>query len=124
MILVDDGKLMFEVIESNGIDRVLTKVIAGGPLGTKKGVNLPDTNVSAPSLTEKDLKDAQFALDQKVDWIALSFVRKEKDIIDLRKIVDAHPNNAGIIAKIEKPEALREIKEIIDASDAIMVARG
>lgn len=124
MILVDDGKLMFEVIESNGKDCVITKVIAGGPLGTKKGVNLPDTNVSAPSLTEKDLKDAQFALDQKVDWIALSFVRKEKDIVDLRKIVDAHPNNAGIIAKIEKPEALREIKEIIEASDAIMVARG
>jgi len=124
MILVDDGKLMFEVIESNGKDRVLTKVIAGGPLSTKKGVNLPDTKISAPSLTEKDLKDLQFAMDQKVDWLALSFVRREKDIVDLRKIVDAHPNNAGIIAKIEKPEALKEINEIIEASDAIMVARG
>ncbi len=124
MILVDDGKLMFEVIESNGKDRVITKVIAGGPLSNKKGVNLPNTNVSAPSLTEKDLKDAQFALDQKADWLALSFVRKAKDIADLRKIVNAHPNNAGIIAKIEKPEALREIIEIIEAADAIMVARG
>ena len=124
MILVDDGKLMFEVIESNGKDRVITKVIAGGPLSNKKGVNLPDTKVSAPSLTEKDIIDAQFALDQKADWLALSFVRKAKDIADLRKIVNAHPNNAGIIAKIEKPEAVREINEIIDAADAIMVARG
>lgn len=123
-ILVDDGKLIFEVIESNGKDSVLTKVIAGGPLSTKKGVNLPDTNVSSPSLTEKDIIDAQFALDQKADWLALSFVRMEKDITDLRKIVNAHPNNAGIIAKIEKPEALREINEIIEATDAIMVARG
>ncbi len=123
-ILVDDGKLIFEVIESNGKDRVITKVIAGGPLSTKKGVNLPDTNVSSPSLTEKDIKDAQFALDQKADWLALSFVRMEKDIFDLRKIVNAHPNSAGIIAKIEKPEALREINEIIEAADAIMVARG
>lgn len=124
MILVDDGKLMFEVIASNGKDRVTTKVIAGGPLGTKKGVNLPNTAVSLPSLTEKDLKDAQFVLDQKVDWIALSFVRRKKDIVDLRKIVDAHPNNAQIIAKIEKPEALKEINEIIEAADGIMVARG
>ncbi len=124
MILVDDGKLMFEVIESNGTDRVITKVIAGGPLSTKKGVNLPHTRVSLPSLTEKDIEDAQFVLDQKVDWIALSFVRKKKDISDLRKIVKAHPNNAGIIAKIEKPEALKEISEIIEAADAIMVARG
>jgi len=123
-ILVDDGKLIFEVIESNGKDRVSTKVIAGGPLSTKKGVNLPDTNVSSPSLTEKDKIDAQFALDQKADWLALSFVRMEKDIRDLRKIVNAHPNNAGIIAKIEKPEALREINGIIEATDAVMVARG
>jgi pyruvate kinase len=124
MILVDDGKLMFEVIKSNGKDRVKTKVIAGGPLSNKKGVNLPHTKVSLPSLTEKDIKDAQFVLDQKVDWVALSFVRRKKDIDDLRKIIDAHPNYAHIVAKIEKPEALDEINEIIDATDAIMVARG
>ncbi len=124
MILVDDGKLMFEVIDSNGKDRVRTKVIAGGNLSTKKGVNLPQTKVSLPSLTEKDIRDAQFALDQRVDWIALSFVRQKKDITDLKKIVDTHPNNAHIIAKIEKPEALEEINEIIEVSDAIMVARG
>ncbi len=123
-ILVDDGKLIFEVIKTNGKDTVLTKVIAGGPLGSKKGVNLPSTKVTLPSLTEKDIEDAKFALDHKADWLALSFVRKESDILDLRKLVDAHSNNAHIIAKIEKPEALDEIDEIIDAADAIMVARG
>ncbi len=123
-ILVDDGKLIFEVIDSNGKDTVRTKVIAGGPLGSKKGVNLPQTKVTLPSLTEKDIEDAQFALDQGVDYLALSFVRKESDILDLRKLVDAHPNNAHIIAKIEKPEALEEINQIIDAADGIMVARG
>jgi len=123
-ILVDDGKLIFEVLKTNGTDTVLTKVIAGGPLGNKKGVNLPNTKVTLPSLTEKDIEDAKFALDHKVDWLALSFVRQKKDILDLRKLVDAHPNEAHIIAKIEKPEALDEIDEIIDAADAIMVARG
>ncbi|MEN8229674.1 MAG: pyruvate kinase [Bacteroidota bacterium] len=123
-ILLDDGKLIFEVIESNGKDRVRTRVIAGGTLSSRKGVNLPHTKVTLPSLTEKDMEDARFALDHQVDWIALSFVRKEKDILDLRKIVDAHSTNAQIIAKIEKPEALEEINEIIDAADGIMVARG
>lgn len=123
-ILVDDGKLIFEVLETNGTDTVLTKVIAGGPLGSKKGVNLPHTKVTLPSLTEKDIADAKFALDNGVDWIALSFVRKEKDILDLRKLVNAHPNHAHVIAKIEKPEALEEIDEIIRAADGIMVARG
>ena len=123
-ILVDDGKLIFEVISSNRKDAVLTRVIAGGPLSSKKGVNLPHTKISQPSLTEKDREDAQFLLDHDVDWIALSFVRQKKDILDLREMVDAHPNHAGIIAKIEKPEALEEIEGIIDAADAIMVARG
>jgi len=123
-ILVDDGKLIFEVISSNRTDTVLTRVIAGGPLSSKKGVNLPHTKISQPSLTEKDRADAKFLLDHDVDWIALSFVRKEKDILDLRELVDAHPNHARIIAKIEKPEALEEIEGIIDAADAIMVARG
>jgi len=124
MILVDDGKLTFEVIESNGKDRINTRVIAGGKLSNRKGVNLPHTKVTLPSLTEKDIKDARFVLDHKVDWLALSFVRKEKDVLDLRELVDAHPNTAHIIAKIEKPEALDEIDKIIDAADGIMVARG
>ena len=111
-ILVDDGKLIFEVTGSNNTDTVSCSVIAGGPLSSKKGVNLPHTKISQPSLTEKDIKDAQFILDHQVDWIALSFVRKEKDILDLRKIIDAHSSYAGIIAKIEKPEALEEIEGI------------
>ena len=123
-ILVDDGKIAFEVVESNGKDTVKTRVLNGGPLSSKKGVNLPHTRVTLPSLTEKDMEDARFALDHQVDWIALSFVRREKDIRDLRKLVDAHHNSALIIAKIEKPEALEEIDGIIDAADGIMVARG
>jgi pyruvate kinase len=124
MILVDDGKLAFEVIGSNGRDRVRTRVIVGGPLSSRKGVNLPNTKVTLPSLTEKDRQDARFALDNHVDWIALSFVRREQDVRDLREVVDAHTHKAQIIAKIEKPEALEEIDEIIDAADGIMVARG
>jgi len=123
-ILVDDGKLIFEVTGSNKIDTVICKVIAGGPLSSKKGVNLPHTKISQPSLTEKDIRDALFLLDHQVDWLALSFVRKEQDIQELRKIINEHPGNAMIIAKIEKPEALEEIDGIISASDAVMVARG
>jgi pyruvate kinase len=123
-ILVDDGKLIFEVIFSNRKDEVRTRVIAGGPLGSKKGVNLPHTQISQPSLTEKDRTDAKFLLDHNVDWIALSFVRSEKDILDLKELVDAHSNYARIIAKIEKPEAVEDIDGIINAADAIMVARG
>jgi pyruvate kinase len=123
-ILVDDGKLIFEVTGSNRTDRVTTRVIAGGPLGSKKGVNLPHTRISQPSLTQKDIEDALFLLDHQADWLALSFVRKQKDILDLRKIIDEHPSTARIIAKIEKPEAVEEIDKIIEVSDAIMVARG
>jgi len=124
LILVNDGKLIFEVIESNGMDCVKTRVIAGGTLSNRKGVNLPNTKVTLPSLTQKDIKDARFALDHQIDWIALSFVRREKDIMDLKALVDAHPTKAHIIAKIEKPEALNEIDEISDAADGSMVARG
>jgi pyruvate kinase len=123
-ILVDDGKLVFEVIETNGTDTIQTRVLTGGILTSKKGVNLPQTKVSQPSLTEKDKQDVAFALDHKVNWIALSFVRREQDILDLRKLVDAHQNQARLIAKIEKPEALKEIDAIIAAADGIMVARG
>lgn len=123
-ILVDDGKLIFRVIDSNGRDRVRCRVIAGGTLSNRKGVNLPHTRISLPSLTEKDRTDARFALDHGVDWIALSFVRRERDLLDLRELVNAHPHQAHIIAKIEKPEALEEIGLIIDAADGIMVARG
>jgi pyruvate kinase len=124
MILVDDGKLIFEVTGTNKTDTVTTRVISGGPLSSRKGVNLPHTKISLPSLTEKDINDAKFLLDHQADWIALSFVRRKKDILDLRKLVDKHHSTAKIIAKIEKPEALDEIDEIIEVTDAVMVARG
>lgn len=124
IVLIDDGKLKLKVKESNNVDSVITEVLIGGPLSSKKGVNLPSTKISKPSLTPKDIADAHFALEQNVDWIALSFVRKAQDIYDLREIIDKAGKHAGIIAKIEKPEALEELDAIIEASDAIMVARG
>jgi len=124
-ILVDDGKLLFEVIETNNKDTVITKVIRGGKLKSKKGVNLPNTDISQPALTEKDKNDAAFAMEQEVDWIALSFVRRAEDVQQLRDFIDANSTYAiPIIAKIEKPEALVNIKEILQVCDAIMVARG
>jgi len=123
-ILIDDGKLNLKVTSSNGTDSVMTKVIIGGPLSSKKGVNLPSTKISKPSLTEKDISDAKFALEHDVDWIALSFVRKAQDIIDLKELIKEAGKNTGVIAKIEKPEALDELDGIIEVSDAIMVARG
>lgn len=122
-ILIDDGKIELKVSEVRDID-VVTEVIYGGPLKSKKGINLPFTKVSAPSLTEKDLKDLEFGLKHDVEWIALSFVRKAHDINVLRNIIDQNKSNAKIVAKIEKPEALSNIDEIIASTDAIMVARG
>jgi len=124
-VLLDDGKLMFEVESTNGTDEVLTKVIQGGPLKSKKGVNLPNTKVSLPALTEKDIKDAIFAIGEKVDWMALSFVRFSQDIIDLQELIAKHSDvKIPIISKIEKPEAIENIDEIIQYTDALMVARG
>ncbi|MFN8279404.1 MAG: pyruvate kinase [Saprospiraceae bacterium] len=123
-ILVDDGKLVFEVIQTNGQDTVKLKALYSGVLSSNKGVNLPDTEVSLPSLTEKDLKDLDFILTQPVNWIALSFVRKADDIVKLHQMVERSGHPAKVIAKIEKPEALRNIDEIIKVSNAIMIARG
>ena len=123
-ILVDDGKFKLEVLETNSKDMVKAIVIHGGILSSKKGVNLPHTKISLPSLTEKDIEDVNFALDNNVDWIALSFVRSAEDLIHLKEIIRNKKKFARIIAKIEKPEALNEIDEIIDASNGIMVARG
>ncbi|MBO6201129.1 MAG: pyruvate kinase, partial [Chryseobacterium sp.] len=126
-ILIDDGKLVFEVIETNNLDTVRAKTIQGGPLSSKKGVNLPNTNVSLPALTEKDIEDANFMLDNEFDWIALSFVRHAQDIIDLKDLMAKHPNNktkTPIIAKIEKPEGVKNIDEILLECDCLMVARG
>ncbi|MBN9311981.1 MAG: pyruvate kinase [Chryseobacterium sp. 39-10] len=126
-ILIDDGKLVLQVIETNETDTVKAITIQGGPLSSKKGVNLPNTNVSLPALTEKDIEDANFALDLQLDWIALSFVRHAQDIIDLKKLITNHPTNnfkTPIIAKIEKPEGVRNIEEILQECDGLMVARG
>lgn len=123
-ILIDDGKIKLEVTETNKKDKVQARVIYGGPLSSKKGVNLPNTNVSLPCLTNQDISNANFALDNEVDWIALSFVRKASDIIDLKELIKRKNGHAGVIAKIEKPEALDEIDEIIEAADGVMVARG
>jgi len=123
-ILIDDGKVELQTITADGIENVSAKVIYGGVLTSKKGVNLPDTNLSIPSFTDKDQKDLEFILKQPIDWVALSFVRHENDIIELKKLIDAANHQAKVIAKIEKPEALTNIKKIIQATDAIMVARG
>ncbi len=123
-ILIDDGKLLLKVLETNGEDEVKSVVIYGGILSSKKGVNLPNTKVSLPCLTEKDLKDLDFALEHNVEWIGLSFVRSVLDIVDLKAIIKKKNKHARVIAKIEKPEALIGIDNIIDLSDAIMVARG
>lgn len=124
LILINDGKIVLKVISTNHIDEVLAFVESGGPLTGRKGVNLPKTKLSLPSLTPKDLHDLQFALDQEVDWIGLSFVRSASDIISLRKRIAEKGKSCRVIAKIEKPEALEEIDHIIHETDALMVARG
>jgi len=123
-IMIDDGKIevLVHSVESN--DDVKVKVTLGGIISSKKGINLPDTKISLPALTEKDLEDAVFIIKEKLDWVALSFVKRVADIEMLRAILNEHKSNAKIIAKIEMPEALTNIRDIIIASDAIMIARG
>ena len=123
-ILLDDGKIMLEVLETNKTSEIRCKIIQGGILSSKKGVNFPNTKISLPSLTEKDQEDLEFALDQEVDWIGLSFVRSAKDIIELKERIAKRGAIAKVIAKIEKPEALENIDDIIEESDGLMVARG
>ena len=124
-ILVDDGKLMFEVVSTNKKNEVTTKVIVGGILSSKKGVNLPNTKISLPALTEKDMKDAIFAIEQKVDWIALSFVRNPEDLRKLHDLISQKSEyRIPVIAKIEKPEAVQNIDALIPYCDGLMVARG
>src|SRR5690606_22172407 len=123
-VLVDDGKVELEVVETNKMDTVKLVVLHGDVLSSNKGVNLPDTDVSQPSLTKKDLIDLEFILTQPVNWIALSFVRRAKDVKELRARVEAKNHQAKIIAKIEKPSAVANIGKIIKASNGIMIARG
>jgi pyruvate kinase len=123
-ILLDDGKLILEVVKTDGIAEIEAVVIHGGILSSKKGVNFPNTKISMPSLTDKDKEDLAFALEQNVDWIGLSFVRNARDIIELKHIISQNHGKAKVVAKIEKPEAIDDIDEIVRASDALMVARG
>ena len=124
-ILIDDGKLLFEVVSTNKENEVVVKVIVGGPLKSKKGVNLPNTAISLPALTEKDMEDAVFAINQEVDWIALSFVRTPEDLRMLRDLIVQHSEyRIPVIAKIEKPEAVKNLDALIPYCDGLMVARG
>ncbi|MGB4774676.1 MAG: pyruvate kinase, partial [Daejeonella sp.] len=111
IILLDDGKIQMRVLETNNIDTVTCEVMYGGILTSRKGVNLPNTKVSIPSLTEEDLANLEFALKNDVEWIGLSFVRSVDDIIDLKRIITRSGNTARVIAKIEKPEAIENIDE-------------
>jgi pyruvate kinase len=124
-VLVDDGKLIFKILKTNRKDLVEVKVVQGGALKSKKGVNLPNTNISLPALTKKDKEDALFAIKNHLDWIALSFVRTKKDVKQLQKLIEKHSEHKiPIIAKIEKPEAIENMNGIIKVADGIMVARG
>ena len=123
-ILIDDGKLEVVVTEITKQKEVKVVVTLGGRLLPKKGVNLPDTNISLPSLTEKDLADLEFIIGQNVDWIALSFVRKTVDITELKALLKAADCKSKVIAKIEMPEAIKNLRDIIIESDGVMIARG
>ncbi len=125
-VMVDDGKLVFEVVSTDGKSKVQLKSLYAGTLKDNKGVNLPNTKISLPSLTEKDNRDLEYILANhpQVNWIALSFVRTAKEVKDLKARIAAAGHNAKVISKIEKPEAIKNIDKIIKASNAIMVARG
>jgi pyruvate kinase len=124
-ILVDDGKLIFKIVSTNKKDIVDIKVVQEGVLKPRKGVNLPNTKISQPALTEKDIDDAKFAVKKSFDWIALSFVRSKKDVSQLRELIESQCDyHIPIISKIEKPQAIEKIDSIIKASNGIMVARG
>ena len=123
-ILIDDGKIELKVLATDGNKEVDVEVVYGGPVKPRKGINLPDTAVSAPSLTDKDVEDLHFGLDNNVEWVALSFVRRADDIHEIKRIILERGKKTLVIAKIEKPEAIRNIDEIIAVTDAIMVARG
>ena len=124
IILLDDGKIQMRVIETNRVDTVVCEIVHGGILTSRKGVNLPNTKVSIPSLTEEDLINLKFVLQFDVEWIGLSFVRNAQDIVELKHIIQQHGSSARVIAKIEKPEAIDNIDEIIAVTDGVMVARG
>lgn len=124
-ILIDDGKIILKVIDTNKKDQIKTEVIQGGEISSNKGFNLPNTNISQPALTAKDIEDAVFSAKQNVDWIALSFVRHDSDVKSLVKLIEKNTDHRiPVIAKIEKPEGVKNIDEIMKHASGIMVARG
>jgi len=123
-ILLDDGKLLLNITETNSVDSVKAEVIQGGHLKSKKGVNLPNTKISLPCLTPKDLADLEVALEEKVEWIGLSFVRNSDDVQQLKDLIAKRNSPAKVVSKIEKPEAVLDIENILKVTDAAMVARG
>jgi pyruvate kinase len=123
-VLLDDGKLELRVRETNGKDEVACDIVHGGPLRPRKGLNLPETEVSLPCITKKDAEDLAFALEKEVDWIGLSFVRRASDIVELKKEIKKAGKHTRVVAKIEKPEAIEDLDAILEATDAVMVARG
>lgn len=124
IVLVDDGKIKLQVLKTNRKDEVTLKVLSGGILSSKKGVNLPNTRISLPSLTVKDISDAKFALNHDIHWIALSFVRTAEDVVAIKKNIADSGKFVKVIAKIEKPEAIDSFDDILDYTDGVMVARG
>lgn len=124
LILLDDGKIYLKVLSTNSENEIEAEVVHGGILSSNKGVNLPNTKISLPCLTDKDNQDLDWAIAQNFDWIGLSFVREARDIIELKHIIANNKSKAKVVAKIEKPEALKDIDDIIKETDAIMVARG
>lgn len=123
-VLMDDGKLAFTVLKTDGKSNVQVQVLHGGVLKSNKGVNLPNTKISQPSLTPKDKEDLDFVLEHNLDWVGLSFVRSARDLIELKHLITQRKKDTRIVAKIEKPEALKDIDDIIKETDAVMVARG
>lgn len=122
-VLIADGLVKLRVLSSDGV-AARCEVVAGGTIGNRKGINLPGVAVSTPSLTKKDKSDLQFGLEQKVDFIALSFVRQPSDVLRLKLYLEEHESKAQVIAKIEKPEAVENLNAILAESDGVMVARG
>ena len=124
LLKIDDGKIHLEITKTNKKNIVKAKVLHGGLLTSNKGVNLPNTKISQPCLTNKDLKDLMFILNQPIEWIGLSFVRSAKDILKLKEHIKKANHHARVVAKIEKPEAIENLEAIVEVSDAVMVARG
>ena len=124
-ILVDDGKIILQVQKTDRVSEVTLDVVQGGPLSSNKGVNLPNTKISMPALTPKDIKDARLAAMLDFDWIALSFVRSKNDVLELKTLLEKNSKlSIPIISKIEKPQAIKKMDQILKVSDGLMVARG